>query len=211
MRYTRPALAAATMLLALTGLGTTAYADDNAKDRGNFCIIEVKGNHNHNACGNIKYGHNATTGQGHKVSLASGIDDSNYNYTIRNNSTQAVTLTCDEWPELCQLALSQDTAPPGSSHVILLAGRTGYGAAGGAPGSFTVNSNPDNTVFIEGGPAQCTNAAGNPPWPVGPLDCNVSPDGMTICITDHSTTPVPCTAATLERTNRINNLSKHPK
>ncbi|MGP3691752.1 hypothetical protein ACTVZO_45175 [Streptomyces sp. IBSNAI002] len=65
MRYTRPALTIATALLALTGLSATAHSDDIGKDKdgGNFCVIEVKGNHNHNACGNIKYGHNATTGQ----------------------------------------------------------------------------------------------------------------------------------------------------
>ncbi|MGP3691364.1 hypothetical protein ACTVZO_43140 [Streptomyces sp. IBSNAI002] len=69
MRYTRPALAITAALLALTGIGTTAHADNYGKDPGksNICFIEVKGNHNHNACGNIKYGNNATTGNGHNI------------------------------------------------------------------------------------------------------------------------------------------------
>ncbi|MCX4784208.1 hypothetical protein [Streptomyces sp. NBC_01264] len=72
MRYTRPALAITTALLALTGIATTAHADDDhskekGKGKGNLCVIEVKGNHNHNACGNIEYGNNATTGNEHTV------------------------------------------------------------------------------------------------------------------------------------------------
>ncbi|MFI8106658.1 hypothetical protein [Streptomyces sp. NPDC086023] len=67
MRYVRTALAAATALLTLTTLAATAHADDHGKDNGNLCYIQVEGNHNHNACGSIKYGNNATTGQGHTV------------------------------------------------------------------------------------------------------------------------------------------------
>ncbi|MGP3688971.1 hypothetical protein ACTVZO_30460 [Streptomyces sp. IBSNAI002] len=72
MRYTRHALTIATTLLALTGIVTSAHADNNSdnKDRDgktNICYIHVEGNHNHNACRDIKYGHNATTGLGHSV------------------------------------------------------------------------------------------------------------------------------------------------
>ncbi|MFI8106657.1 hypothetical protein [Streptomyces sp. NPDC086023] len=70
MRYTRPAFAIATTLLALTGI-TTAHADNSDdegnKRGGNSCFIHVEGNHNHNACRDIEYGDNATTGQAHSI------------------------------------------------------------------------------------------------------------------------------------------------
>ncbi|WP_030775400.1 hypothetical protein [Streptomyces sp. NRRL F-2664] len=69
MRFTRPALAAVTALLAVTGLGTAAYADNNDNGTSNFCFIYVTGDHNTDACGNISYGDNATTGQGHTTGL----------------------------------------------------------------------------------------------------------------------------------------------
>ncbi|MFJ8113836.1 hypothetical protein [Streptomyces sp. NPDC096132] len=71
MRFTRTALTAATALLTLTGLGTTAHADDYNKDsgKGNPCFINVVGHHNNTACGSITYGDNATTGQNHSVGL----------------------------------------------------------------------------------------------------------------------------------------------
>ncbi|MCX4784265.1 hypothetical protein [Streptomyces sp. NBC_01264] len=70
MRYTRHALAITTALLALTGLATTAHADntgDSKDGKGNICFIHVEGNHNTDACGSIEYGNNATTGNGHRV------------------------------------------------------------------------------------------------------------------------------------------------
>ncbi|MGW4687927.1 hypothetical protein ACWEPM_23935 [Streptomyces sp. NPDC004244] len=71
MRYPRAALATATALLALGafGLGTTAYADGHHGNDspGDTCTINNTGDHNHNACGNISYGDNATTGQGHNT------------------------------------------------------------------------------------------------------------------------------------------------
>ncbi|MGP3691329.1 hypothetical protein ACTVZO_42885 [Streptomyces sp. IBSNAI002] len=68
MRYTRTALTITTTLLALTALGNTAHADSKNKDgKSNSCYIKVVGNHNHDACGNIEYGNNATTGAGHQV------------------------------------------------------------------------------------------------------------------------------------------------
>ncbi|MGP3683156.1 hypothetical protein ACTVZO_00205 [Streptomyces sp. IBSNAI002] len=89
MRYRHPALAIATALLALTGLGTTAHADNNRdnKDGGKLCVIEVKGDHNHNACGNIKYGHNATTGQGHSVTTSGITAPATTNYFNIQNMT----------------------------------------------------------------------------------------------------------------------------
>ncbi|MGP3691336.1 hypothetical protein ACTVZO_42925 [Streptomyces sp. IBSNAI002] len=78
MRYTRRTLAITTALLALTGITTTAHADnngDNKDGKSNICYIHVEGNHNHNACGSIKYGNNATTGQGHAVTGLGVTDD----------------------------------------------------------------------------------------------------------------------------------------
>ncbi|WP_353962816.1 glycine-rich protein [Streptomyces sp. NBC_01264] len=73
MSCTRPALTIATALLALTGLATTAHADNHDKDHGggksNHCYINVKGNHNTNACGTVTYGDNTITGNGHTVQL----------------------------------------------------------------------------------------------------------------------------------------------
>ncbi|MGP3687619.1 hypothetical protein ACTVZO_23520 [Streptomyces sp. IBSNAI002] len=70
MGSTRTALAAAAALLTLAGLATTAHADDHGRDHGeNVCFIRVEGSHNHNACGSIKYGDNATTGSGQAVAL----------------------------------------------------------------------------------------------------------------------------------------------
>ncbi|MFI8106830.1 glycine-rich protein [Streptomyces sp. NPDC086023] len=77
MRYTRTALAATTALLTLTGLAATANAEDHHEDNGKSnhrCIINVVGNHNHNACENIKYGHNATTGNGHSITNLDSVD-----------------------------------------------------------------------------------------------------------------------------------------
>ncbi|MFI8105860.1 hypothetical protein [Streptomyces sp. NPDC086023] len=96
MRYTRPALAITTAILALTGLATTAHADDDAKDhdKNNICFIHVEGDHNHNACGNIEYGANATTGQGHSVisGLTTPIQQSNC-IDITNNLPSGAVLT----------------------------------------------------------------------------------------------------------------------
>ncbi|MEU1515685.1 hypothetical protein ABZ490_26660 [Streptomyces sp. NPDC005811] len=71
MRFTRTALTAATALLTLTGLGTTAHADGYNTDsgKGKPCFISVVGHHNTSACGSITYGDNATTGQNHSVGL----------------------------------------------------------------------------------------------------------------------------------------------
>ncbi|MGP3691791.1 hypothetical protein ACTVZO_45370 [Streptomyces sp. IBSNAI002] len=98
MRHMRTALAAATALLALTGLASTAHADDHGKDhdKNNVCFIKVEGNHNHNACGSIEYGHNATTGNGHSVVTGLGlIRDSPAGYTPVqiNNNVPDLTLT----------------------------------------------------------------------------------------------------------------------
>ncbi|MFI8106655.1 hypothetical protein [Streptomyces sp. NPDC086023] len=87
MRYTRPALVIATAFLALSSLGA-AHADDNDESakhhNGDVCFIRVEGNHNHNACGDIKYGDNATTGQGQSV-LGLG--------SIRQSGCETVSLT----------------------------------------------------------------------------------------------------------------------
>ncbi|MFI8106656.1 hypothetical protein [Streptomyces sp. NPDC086023] len=98
MRYTRPALTIATALLALTGLGTTAQADNNSdgKDgKSNICFIHVEGNHNHNACGSIKYGNNATTGQGHVVRLGSTDSCDHATIRLQNTTAPGVTVTAD--------------------------------------------------------------------------------------------------------------------
>ncbi|MCX4784246.1 hypothetical protein [Streptomyces sp. NBC_01264] len=96
MRYTRATLAAATALLAITGLGfsTTAQADNHDKDHRNICIIEVKGNHNHNACGSIKYGENATTGSGHSVRTGLGNVDGDLTYQVYNDFGAQIEITC---------------------------------------------------------------------------------------------------------------------
>ncbi|MFI8106383.1 hypothetical protein, partial [Streptomyces sp. NPDC086023] len=75
MRYTRTALTIATTLLALTTLGGTTAHANNEKDKdedgkSNICFIHVEGNHNHNACGDIKYGDNATTGNSHTLTVS---------------------------------------------------------------------------------------------------------------------------------------------
>ncbi|MFI8106831.1 hypothetical protein [Streptomyces sp. NPDC086023] len=97
MRYTRPALAIATTLLTLTGLATTAHADDHGKDKGggNLCVIEVIGNHNTDACGNIEYGNNATTGQGHSLVTGLGVVSSQPpTYTVINNTGRVLQVSC---------------------------------------------------------------------------------------------------------------------
>ncbi|MCX4784610.1 hypothetical protein [Streptomyces sp. NBC_01264] len=102
MRYTRTALATATALLALTSLATTAHANSDGKDKdgkSNICYIHVEGNHNHNACGSIKYGNNATTGSGHNVR---GLSDYPYQWNmcagIQNlDTTGNLTMENFEW------------------------------------------------------------------------------------------------------------------
>ncbi|MFI8106829.1 hypothetical protein [Streptomyces sp. NPDC086023] len=103
MRYTRTALTIATTLLDLTTLGGTTAHANNEKDKGengksNICFIHVEGNHNHNACGDIKYGDNATTGQGHSVTRGQGSQgnecESNQTTIILRNSGSG-TLTLD--------------------------------------------------------------------------------------------------------------------
>ncbi|MFI8106385.1 hypothetical protein [Streptomyces sp. NPDC086023] len=100
MRYTVTALTTAA-LLTLAGI-TTTHADSgdsqSGKGEGGFCSIHVIGKHNHNACGDIKHGDNATTGQGHSVTRGQGSQgnecESNQTTIILRNSGSG-TLTLD--------------------------------------------------------------------------------------------------------------------
>ncbi|MGP3683129.1 hypothetical protein ACTVZO_00005 [Streptomyces sp. IBSNAI002] len=128
MRYTRSALAIASTLLALTGLGTSAHANNNGdgKDHGgsNICFIHVEGNHNHNACGNIKYGHNATTGSGHSV--LGQVQE--INQAVLTNQT-SLTLTVNsngcQGPDGCSVSTSSGTSAVGPGQSVTIGGLWG--------------------------------------------------------------------------------------
>ncbi|MCX4784608.1 glycine-rich protein [Streptomyces sp. NBC_01264] len=71
MRSTRPALAITTTLLALSSLGTIAYADTSDPEHGDKkCNIVNSGNNDNISCESMIIGDNNTTGTGHVVGLA---------------------------------------------------------------------------------------------------------------------------------------------
>ncbi|MFI8106838.1 hypothetical protein [Streptomyces sp. NPDC086023] len=122
MRYTRPALAIATTLLAFIGLASTAQADDNGKEKDCTITIGTVGDHSNIACGNITFGDNATTGQGHTTGgLGAVRQPLTAVYTISNNSTQDLTCTV-----ICNASIpAANNGNPGTAQVTIVGGVPG--------------------------------------------------------------------------------------
>ena len=86
MRHTRPAFAAATALLALTGLSTTAHAASGTSDDTDpgHCVIVNFGSDNNSACHDLISGDSNTTGTGHTVGTGLGAVQYSQGFHITN-------------------------------------------------------------------------------------------------------------------------------
>ncbi|MEU1200042.1 hypothetical protein ABZ446_27965 [Streptomyces sp. NPDC005813] len=94
MRHTRSAFAAATALLVLTGLGTTAHAaSDTSEDTDpDGCVIINFGSNDNNACHDLIIGNNNTTGTGHSVGTSLGSVQFSQGFHITNQEGVPITL-----------------------------------------------------------------------------------------------------------------------